>query len=411
MKEKLTVAVIGCGNFARFFVDLFKKHPNTEKVYVCDVIKEKAEFFSEHFDVEIIDTYEDVLANKSINCVANFTPRHLHGDIVIPALKAGKHVYSAVPMAPTVEECKEIVRIVEETGLIYMMGETSYYYPCAMFCREAFKEGKFGDFAYGASQYYHNIDSVSYGKIKEERGMPPLLYPTHSTALILSAVDSYVTKVSCFGCKDRSGDDAFVKENNPWENEFINQYVMMELANGGTARVTEARGFAWVSPSTYISALYGTRGGYEFSNAQHIFVEKDMTSEKERVTFKDVSDYVNPTEMVQHKNEPDFKERVANGEWQWKGNSAVQEKEIARLPKEYKDLPNGHMGTHHFLIDDFCTAVYEGKQPVLNAWFSAKINIPGLVAIESAKQGGIPLDVPYLGECPDDCSRKKETNG
>ena len=58
-------------------------------------------------------------------------------------------------MAPTVEECKEIVRLVKETGLTYLMGETCYYYPCAMYCREAYEAGKFGDFVYGASQYYH----------------------------------------------------------------------------------------------------------------------------------------------------------------------------------------------------------------------------------------------------------------
>lgn len=398
--KKLVVAVIGCGNFAKYFVDLFAKHPNTEKVYVCDLIREKAESYSQSLGVEIIDTYEEVLANDSINCIANFTQRHLHGDITIRALKAGKHVYSAVPMAATVEECREITELVKEKKLIYLMGETCYYYPCAMFCRETYKSGKFGEFAYGASQYYHHIDAINYGKSEEERGMPPLLYPTHSTAMILSAVDSYVTRVSCFGCKDKSGDKAFVKENNSWGNEFINQYVMMELANGGTARVTEARGFAWMAPSSYISALYGTLGSYEFSNAQHLLVEKDTASEKEHVKVTDVSDYVNPIKMVQHKDEPDFKENVANRLWQWNNESEVQKKELERLPKEYDGLPNGHMATHKLLIDDFCKAAYEGKQPVLNAWFAAKVTVPGLVAIESAKQGSIPLEVPYFGECP-----------
>ena len=32
--NKLTVAVIGCGRFAQFFVPLFKAHPFVEKVYV-----------------------------------------------------------------------------------------------------------------------------------------------------------------------------------------------------------------------------------------------------------------------------------------------------------------------------------------------------------------------------------------
>lgn len=400
MDKKLTVAVIGCGNFAKGFVPLFKVHPLVEKVYVCDLIPEKAQQYSKDFEVEIINTFEDVLENKNINCIANFTQRHLHGDIVKRALKAGKNVYSAVPMASTVEECQEIVKLVKETGLIYMMGETCYYYPCAMYCREAYAEGKFGDFTYGASQYYHHIDSISYGKRPNEGGMPPLLYPTHSTGMILSAVNSYVKKVVCFGYKDKEEDGRFGKGNNQWDNEFSNQYVLMELANGGTARVTEARCFGWMKPSSYISALYGTQGGYEFSNAQHILVQSAWEGEKEKVKLTDISDYVNTDGMVEHKNDADFKEKVANGEWQWDNIADVQKKEMKRLPKEFEKEPNGHMATHKFLIDDFCKAAYNKELPILNAWTAARYTIPGLVAIESAKQGGIPIDVPDCGEAP-----------
>lgn len=399
MAQKLTIAVIGCGAFARNFVELYKAHPNTEKVYVCDLIKERAEKFADEFGVEIIESFEAALSDSSINCIANFTRRHQHGDISIRALKSGKHVFSAVPMASTVEECTEIVRLVKETGLTYMIGETCYYYPCAMFCREAYAEGKFGEFSYGASQYYHHIDSISYGKVKDERGMPPLFYPTHSTAMILSAVNSYVKRVTCVGCK--TDDAAFREGGNPWGNEHINQYVFMELANGGTARVTEARGFGGTNkPSSYISALYGTKGSYEFSNAQHLLTVKDEESVKEHVILTDVSDYVNPAEMVENKNLPDFKERVANGEWQWKSPAAIQAKDYERIPKSFEGLKNGHMASHQLLIDDFCTAVYEGKMPILNAWFAARCNIPGLMAIESAKRGGIPMDVPDLGDAP-----------
>lgn len=398
MEKKLNVAFIGCGKFAKFFVPLFKAHPKVDKVYVCDLIREKAEDYREKFDVEIIPTFEEALQDTSIDCIANFTQRHLHGDIVTRALKAGKHVYSAVPMASTVEECGEIVRLVKETGLVYYMGETCYYYPCAMFCREKYKEGLFGDFVYGASQYYHHIDNIGYGKVAMEGGMPPLLYPTHSTGMILSSVGSYVTRVSCNGYKDNRGDSRFGKGNNYWDNEYSSQFVFMELANGGTARVTEARSFGWGKPSSYISGLYGTKASYEFSNAQHLFVEKDFSTPKETVRLTDVSDYVNPEEMVKNKELPDFKNRVANGEWQWSSHSAVQAKEIERLPKEYDGLPNGHMASHKFLVDDFVTAAYTGVQPVINAWVAARYTVPGLVAIESLKQGGIPLDVPDFGE-------------
>lgn len=228
--------------------------------------------------------------------------------------------------------------------------------------------------------------------------MPPLFYPTHSTAMIISAVNSYVRRVTCVGC--RTDDPAFKAGANPWDNEYINQYVLMELANGGTARVTEARGFGYGKPSSYISSLYGTKGSYEFSNAQHLLYEKDLESEKEKIMLTDVSDYVNPKDMVENKHLADFKERVANGEWQWNSPAEIQSMEYARLPKEYAGLINGHMASHQLLIDDFCKAAYEKKQPILNAWFAARCNVPGLIAIESAKQGGIPMDVPDFGDMP-----------
>ena len=397
MSKKFTVAVIGCGKFAHHFVNLFKMHPLTKKVYVCDLIREKAEEFKEEFDIDIIDTFEEALASSEVDAILNFTERHIHGDIVIRALKAGKHVYSAVPMASRVEECGEIVKLVEETGLIYFMAETCYYYPCAMFCREQYRKGTFGNFCYGESQYYHNINNIGYGK-SPERGMPPLLYPTHSTAMILSALDTYVTEVSCFGYKDQEGDPAFVAENNEWGNEFSSQYVMMRLANGGVARVNEARSFGWCKPSSYITGFYGTKAGYEFSNAQHILVEKDFTTTEERVTLTDVSDYVNPKDMVENKHLPDFKQQVANGTWQWTSPSAVQADEVARLPKELSGMVSGHMYSHQLLVDDFLRALEAGKQPIINAWRAARYTVPGLVAIESAKAGGKVLPVPDFGE-------------
>ena len=396
MDNKKTLALIGCGKFAHHFVRLFMAHPAVEKLYVCDLIREKAESFRDEFGTEIIDTYEEALAREDIDAILNFTERHIHGDIVCRALKAGKHVYSAVPMASTVDECGEIVKLVEETGLIYYMAETCYYYPCAMLCREEFKKGTFGDFCYAASQYYHNIDNIGYGKTPE-RGMPPLLYPTHSTAMVLSAMDTYVTEVACFGYKDQKNDPAFKPDGNAWGNEFTSQYVMMRLANGGVARISEARSFGWNKPSSYISGFYGTKAGYEFSNAQHLIIEKDFTTTKEHVTLRDVSDYVNPKDMVASKDLPDFKERVANGEWQWSSPSEIQMNDINRVPKELDGIVSGHMSSHKILVDDFMRAIVSGKQPIINAWRAARYTVPGLVAIESAKQGGKVLPVPDFG--------------
>jgi len=65
-------------------------------------------------------------------------------------------------------------------------------------------------------------------------------------------------------------------------------------------------------------------------------------------------------------------------------------------------LPNGHMGTHQFLVDDFVKAVHFEKLPPCNAWFAARCNVPGLVAHESALRGGVQMEVPDFGDPPSD---------
>ncbi len=400
MGGKLNIAFIGCGDFARNFVPLFKLHPLVEKVYVCDLLAQRAEEYSKKFEVETVANFDEVLNRRDINCVAIFAQRHLHGPLVLKALSAGKHVYSAVPMASEVEECAEIVEKVKETGLTYMMGETCYYYPCSMYCRCKHEEGFFGKFVYGEAQYHHDISHFPANFLADKRsaGVPPFFYPTHSTAMLLAAANSYCTRVVAFGYEDQEADGIYEKGVNQWDNVFSNSYSLMKLANGGTARINECRRIGYKAPSSYVSSFYGTKGAYQFSNAQHI-----MTRLTEKgVDLQDVSDDVNPYEMTKHKCEPDFKLKVANHQWQWNGFSPVQKREYDRLPESFKrqGAVNGHMASHQLLVDDFCTAVFFGKLPVVNAWQAARWTIPGLLAHQSTLKDGEAIAVPDCGNPP-----------
>ena len=122
--DKINVAIIGCGDFAKHFVPLFQAHPYVENVYVCDVISERADDYKNKFGVEIINSFDEAIEREDINCVAIFTQRYTHAPMAIAALDAGKHVYSAVPMACSVEECRQIIAAVKRNKQTYMMGET-----------------------------------------------------------------------------------------------------------------------------------------------------------------------------------------------------------------------------------------------------------------------------------------------
>lgn len=182
MSRKIRICFIGCGSFCRNFVPLFKRHPHVEHVSVCDLVPERAEEYRRLFDVPIVPTFEDAISDPNLNAVAIFTQRHLHGPLVIAALKAGKNVYSAVPCASTIEEILEIESLVRTSGLTYSMGETGYYRACAVFCREKMAAGEMGDFVYGEAQYNHDQRHFHFEKNggpdwRKAAGIPPCSTP------------------------------------------------------------------------------------------------------------------------------------------------------------------------------------------------------------------------------------------
>lgn len=397
--KKFNVCVIGCGEFSRFFVPLFQAHPYVGETYVCDLDPEKTKEYQRLFHVSVINTFDEAISRKDIDAVAIFVQRHLHGPLVCAALEAGKHVYSAVPMASSIEDCAKIVSTVEKTGLVYMMGETCIYYPCSMFCKKEYESGRFGRFTYGEAQYHHDFShfSAQAKQAASELAIPPFYYSTHSISMLLNAVGDHVVKVSGVGYRDVEPNTPFAKGKNNWDNEFSNEFSLMQLSKGGTIRVNEMRRVGYKAPSSYVSAFYGTEASYQFSNAQHIVTK--LTPEG--VELEDVSDEVNPYSMTEHKNDADFKNKVANHTWQWSDVSPVQASTImarTHLTEEYRNLPSGHMNSHKLLIDDFCSAVHNKSLPIVNAWLAARFTVPGLVAHESAPAGGVLMDVPDFGD-------------
>ena len=407
--RKLRIVIIGCGRFAKSFVPLFKAHPVVEKVWVCDERKEREEEYARTFDVDRFESFEAALSSDEVNAVAIFTQRFKHGEMVIEALKAGKHVYSSVPCAISVDEIIEIERLVRETRLTYSMGETGFYRAPAIYCREKFKNGTFGKFVYGEAQYNHDIRNMEESfkssggdEWRKFAGIPPFFYPTHSTSMILSAMPGvYAKRVTAMGFQGSPRTDIYGRDGqNLYDNPFSSESMLLELSNGGIARISENRCIGWASPETYITQFYGSDGGYEFSVAHHHLATWDPQSPG-RTVMKDVTSIVQPESLAKMINEDyDAAIQAIADTYGFTEVSPIQPTE--RLPKEFDGLRNGHNGTHHFLIDDFCRAFESGKLSPTNIWAVARYNIPGLMAHESALRGGIPIDVIDLGDPPSD---------
>src|SRR6476661_6762774 len=184
----LRVGVVGLGQFAPSFVQLFVAHPGVSEVYLCEAVPQRLAAAPASAKVtRRYGSFGEIL-RSNVDAIAIFTQRWTHGPMALRALAAGKHVYSAVPMGVSVEEIGAIVDAVASTGLTYMMGETSYYYPAAIFCRQRMKTGQFGSFVYGEGEYLHDMEHGFYDAYRYSGGewwkatasFPPMFYPTHS---------------------------------------------------------------------------------------------------------------------------------------------------------------------------------------------------------------------------------------
>src|SRR5664280_2896760 len=100
--------------------------------------------------------YRDLLADKSIDAVYIMTPEHLHHDMAIAALEAGKHVYLEKPLAHTIEEGWDIVKAWEKAGKICQVGtqnRSSMLYKTA---KEWIAKGMIGEVHYARAFWYRN---------------------------------------------------------------------------------------------------------------------------------------------------------------------------------------------------------------------------------------------------------------
>ena len=392
------IGICGAGAFSRSFARLFKAHPLVDEVILADLIPERARELAGELGITRTGGGLDELCESDCEAIVIMTQRQLHGPQVVQALRAGKHVYSAVPLAQTVDEVRQVVKTVEETKLIYMTGETSYYYPCAIYCRERVRKGDFGDAFYGEGQYFHDMAHFyepfrrsGGADWKKIAGIPPMHYPTHSVSMMVSATGAHATHVSCLGYKDSHEDGIFRVGANLWDNELSNETALMRMSNGGMMRANEFRRVGWKGVGGgVLMSLYGTKGCFEQNAGGYFWTTID---DKDRT---DLADLLTCGKVKADTTRTDEDSAVL--EDFYSGVSKVHP--VGRLPKEYVGLPNGHLGSHQFLADDFCKAVATNTLPPNHVWAAARYCVPGLIAHQSAVRGGEMLEVPDFGDPP-----------
>ncbi|RLS56550.1 MAG: gfo/Idh/MocA family oxidoreductase [Planctomycetota bacterium] len=73
-------------------------------------------------DIDVYEDYQKILERKDIDVVTIVTPDHWHSKIAIEAMQAGKDIYCEKPLTLTINEGKQIVKVLKETNRVFQVG-------------------------------------------------------------------------------------------------------------------------------------------------------------------------------------------------------------------------------------------------------------------------------------------------
>jgi predicted dehydrogenase len=379
--KTIRLGVVGGGFGASFH---WHEHPNCTVTAVTDLYPQRRERLKSHYRCDAVyDSLEQMIQQaKDVDAVAVFSGATDHARHVKMCMDRGWHVVSAVPACVSLDEAAILKELKERTGLRYMLAESSWYRQECIFARNLYRKGVFGELFYTEGEYYHDRGDLK--RIEEllatktglphnpdgtrswRFGYPPMLYPTHSVGFLTGVTGERVVKVSCVGWR---GTRAELREHpyvtdNAYGNPFWSQSSLMLTDRGHMARMNEFRR----------CRAHGERAQW----------------------FGDEATFYMAIDGV-HGNVINIRGRSAEA-------AAVPQYWQSDMLPEPMRHPSGHGGSAVFISAEFVNALLEDREPEIDLYEALALNVPGIVAHQSALNDGQQLPVPSF-------DRTKTANG
>lgn len=157
-EKKFKVAVIGCGVIANKHMTGVNEKPECELYAICDSARDdRLQKHKEEYGAKIAVTdYKELVDDPNIDFVIITTPDNTHMEMACAFMRAGKDVLLEKPMALTMPECEEMLRVEKETGKRLMVGQVARYNNNARTAKKLVEEGAIGDLVYIESEYAHD---------------------------------------------------------------------------------------------------------------------------------------------------------------------------------------------------------------------------------------------------------------
>ncbi len=371
MKDnKINVGIIGLG-FGKEFIPIYQKHPYAGKIAICTRTQTALDEIGDQFGIAPglrYTDYHDMIANDSLDAIHVVTPVMDHYPMVMDSLNANKHAACTIPMATTVQQCKDIVNATQKSGKVYMMMETALYTREFLFVKDLLSQGKIGQIQFIRSDHMQNMALEGWPAYWQ--GFPPFLNGTHALSPVITLIGKRPTEVIAHG-SGRLSEPRAKNHGCPFSVitatlKFEDSEVVAESTRWINETIRQCReGFD----------VYGTESSFEWEliiDDGHVI--HTGIDDAEKIVCPD-TDRLLPTEIAE------FTRREA----------------VADTSHTSFRQGVGHGGSHPHLAHQFLKAIYEGRKAEVDEISAATITCAGICAQESAMNGSKIVKIPDFG--------------
>lgn len=192
-----SVAIVGFGGMGSTHAKWLSEEKRASLCGVFD-INPKRQKLAQEIGYRAYGSVEEILVDSNVEIVLVATPNHLHRDIAIQAMRAGKNIICEKPATIGCSELREVMRVSDETGKLFVTHQNRRWDEGYLVMRQLYRNGYLGD--------VFNIESRVLGA----RGIPGdwrgkkefgggMLYDwgVHLIDQILQLTDEKIKKIFC----------------------------------------------------------------------------------------------------------------------------------------------------------------------------------------------------------------------
>ncbi|MBP9854510.1 MAG: Gfo/Idh/MocA family oxidoreductase [Candidatus Omnitrophica bacterium] len=188
----INIGLIGCGYWGPNLLRSFMDCPGAVVSMVADLDQERLDYVRQKYPlVQTTKNYSDLFCN-SVDAVVIATQPSTHYTFAKEALLNGKHVLVEKPLANSIEEAEDLIKLAHERGLKLMVGHTFEYNEAVRELKRQLKAGTVG------KPYYFYSQRLNFGIVRKDVNALWNLAP-HDISILIYLLDMMPEAVSCRG--------------------------------------------------------------------------------------------------------------------------------------------------------------------------------------------------------------------